>query len=505
MSSIQASRIFSRIKCTGPLLIYFIFHSYYSYSQEPIKIQNKPLTQTMAYLPGEQMLKQFHINLQTSVDSGTFGDSLIIKKRFWRAAGELMLVQLVPFCYNKYVRDAEFANISWESIGYNLKFSNWEWDDNSFTTNQFAHPYHGNLYFSAFRTNGYSFWQSVPAAWAGSYMWEVAGETHPPAPNDLINTSLGGISLGEMTYRFSNLIVNNRQVGFKRQMNEVLAFLVNPLNGLNRIIDGRWGRVMPNLPDRVPAFLNGNLDVGYRRFSHNKNDVFTKGDNEFYIRAGIQYGDPFDDLDKPFSNFSLNGELGASDSATLNNVQVNGFLFGNETRSDDKARSVFCVTMNYDYIRNNVIQYGGQSFNVKLMKDWIKKNNSNIFGEAGVVLVALGSVPDDYLSYGEGRNYDFGPGAGLLAGTKLNIHDKFWFSINYKGVWFTTMNGNDADFFLHVLTSELRYYFTNSFSATAQLGYFEQDSYYADYENVYHEYPFGRIGIGYTIGEKLRH
>src|SRR3954462_12090291 len=184
-------------------------------------------------------------------------DTFTMKKKFWRSSGLLMLTQLIPWSYNFFIRDAEFAKVTFESIGHNLKFSSWQWDDNNFKTNQFAHPYHGSMYFSAFRTNRYSFWQAAPAAFAGSFMWETCGETHPPAQNDFINTSLGGISIGEMSYRFSNLIVNNRQMGFRRQVNEVLAFLVNPMNGLNRIIDGRWGRVMGNPADRVPSMLYG--------------------------------------------------------------------------------------------------------------------------------------------------------------------------------------------------------------------------------------------------------
>ena len=98
-------------------------------------------------------------------------DTFEVKKKFWRSSAELVLVELVPWAYNYYVRDAEFAHITWESIGHNLKFKNWEWDDNNFKTNQFAHPYHGSLYFSSFRSNGYNFWQSAPAAFAGSFLW----------------------------------------------------------------------------------------------------------------------------------------------------------------------------------------------------------------------------------------------------------------------------------------------------------------------------------------------
>ncbi len=445
----------------------------------------------------ESRINEENLFLQNSND-----DTLYIKKRFWRAAGELMIAQVIPWSYNYFVRDAEFARITWESIWYNMHFKNWVWDDNTFQTNQFAHPYHGSLYYSAFRTNGYSFWESVPAAFAGSYIWEVAGETHPASPNDLLNTSLGGISLGEMTYRFSNLIVNNKQTGFKRQANEVLAFLVNPMNGLNRIIDGRWGRVMANPKDRVPAFLSGTVDAGYRRYSNEIEDVFTKGENEFYVRANIQYGNPFEDFEKPFSNFSLTGELGASDSATLNNVQVVGGLYSNVLKDNEKVNKLMTVTMNYDYIKNTSIQFGGQSFSLKIMSDHKRENNSHIYIEAGIIGVVIAAVPDDYLSYGEGRNYDFGSGGGVLLGTKINLKDKFWVGLNYKGIWFHTINGNPSDFFINTLVGDLRYFLTEQFSLTTQAGYIVQNSNYEDFDDTVKKYPYGRIGVGYTLGSK---
>ncbi|RAV55074.1 DUF3943 domain-containing protein [Mucilaginibacter gossypii] len=86
--------------------------------------------------------------------------------------------------------------------------------------------FHGSLYFSAFRANGYTFWQSVPPTLFGSYIWEAAAEKQYPSPNDFINTCFGGIALGEMTYRLSNQIVNNHTRGFKRQFSEILALMV---------------------------------------------------------------------------------------------------------------------------------------------------------------------------------------------------------------------------------------------------------------------------------------
>src|SRR5204862_1679458 len=69
--------------------------------------QSTPLT---AYAPASPFSSAFI----SSVDSAErLTDTLVIKKRFWRAAGELMLAQVIPWAYNYYVRDAEFAHISW--------------------------------------------------------------------------------------------------------------------------------------------------------------------------------------------------------------------------------------------------------------------------------------------------------------------------------------------------------------------------------------------------------
>jgi len=116
------------------------------------------------------------------------------KKRFWCAASKWALAQAIPWSINRYIRKADFAKISISSIHHNLKTNNWEWDDNKFLNNQFSHPYQGSLYFNSFRSNGFNFWESVPAVLMGSLFWEAICETHVPAPNDIINTTLGGIA-----------------------------------------------------------------------------------------------------------------------------------------------------------------------------------------------------------------------------------------------------------------------------------------------------------------------
>ena len=91
-----------------------------------------------------------------------------------RAVGELFLVQLIPWTFNAVVRDKEWAHVNLQSWEENLE-NPWEWDNDHFFTNQFGHPYHGSLYFNTGRSNGYSFWGSVPWSYVGSATWELFG------------------------------------------------------------------------------------------------------------------------------------------------------------------------------------------------------------------------------------------------------------------------------------------------------------------------------------------
>ena len=89
----------------------------------------------------------------------------------------------------------------------------WVWDLDDFLVNQVGHPYQGNNYFNAGRSNGLSFYESAAVTAFGSGTWEYFGETNKPSLNDFINTTLGGIALGEMFHRAGWLVRNTRATG----------------------------------------------------------------------------------------------------------------------------------------------------------------------------------------------------------------------------------------------------------------------------------------------------
>lgn len=420
-----------------------------------------------------------------------------VKKRFWRAGGELMLAQVIPWSVNYFIRKADFAKISFSSIAYNLNLANWEWDDNKFTTNQFAHPYQGHLYFSAFRSNGYSFWQSVPAAFAGSFMWEVAGETHPGAPNDFINTSLGGISLGEMTYRVSNLIVDERKRGFPRTMQEIAAFIINPMNGFNRLLDGKWKKTStkPN-PLRDGITTRGLLDMGIRQYSERSGDLLKRGKNEWYAGLRFAYGDPLKNYRKPFDNFYLQLEMGGDDSAHMNIIRVAGSLSGWKIGETEKAQHNGQITLNYDFYRNSAFFFSGQSVNFNVVSGIQVGRKDHLFSQVGAGVIILAAVPDEYLYYGEGRNYDYGTGVSLLVNERLRLFDRLVLGFNYRGALVWTINGNKSGFHLHAVTSEVRYNFLKNLSAGIEWGHFILKGNYADKPDVQHNWPYLKASVG---------
>ena len=174
-----------------------------------------------------------------------FADStmaLPVKKRYWQAAAEATAINVGVQLFDRYALKSDFAQTTLRTLKRNFT-DGMVWDNDFFITNLFAHPYHGNLYFNAARTNGLTFWESAPYALGGSLMWEFLGETEPPAINDVIATSMGGMAIGEMTHRLSRTVLDDRDRGFRRFLREAVATIANPIQGLHRIISGDAWRV----------------------------------------------------------------------------------------------------------------------------------------------------------------------------------------------------------------------------------------------------------------------
>jgi hypothetical protein len=78
--------------------------------------------------------------------------------------------------YNEYIREGGFTHVAPRTFWQNLS-DGFFFDDNHFSNNLFGHPYHGSLYFNSARSNGLNYWEAMPFALMGSFLWECCGES----------------------------------------------------------------------------------------------------------------------------------------------------------------------------------------------------------------------------------------------------------------------------------------------------------------------------------------
>lgn len=281
----------------------------------------------------------------------TFTDPRLQKKHPWRAAAETFGMNVGVWAFDRYVMNEDFAKISIGSIRRNIKHG-FVWDNDQFSTNLFAHPYHGNLYFNAARSNGLTFWESAPYAFAGSLMWEIAAEVEPPAINDLMATTLGGIALGEVTHRMSSLVLDDSKRGFSRFTREFLGTLICPMRGLNRMITGEMWKVKRSHYkyhdyDRIPVHFS--IGAG-DRYLADDNYLF-RGEHNPYLEFRVQYGDAFDKVnDGPYDYFTARATFGLSGNQPLiSQINLMGKLWGVPLKTTTGMEMMFGIFQHFNY------------------------------------------------------------------------------------------------------------------------------------------------------------
>ena len=144
----------------------------------------------------------------------------------------------------------------------------WVVDNDSFGVNQLRHPYQGSIYQGLARSSGLNFWESSVYTFAGSFLWEIGGETTPPSINDQIASGIAGNFLGEPLFRMASLLLEEGKPGFWRELG---AALISPPNGFQ---PPRLRRTVfqPVFPSYDPAIF-WRVRLGLTR------NVYTSGGN----------------------------------------------------------------------------------------------------------------------------------------------------------------------------------------------------------------------------------
>jgi hypothetical protein len=151
---------------------------------------------------------------------------------------------------------------------YNVRHPQWDSDD--FYINYILHPYWGATYYVRSRERGFdqrsSFWYS--AGMSAAYEFGAEALFEEVSIQDLIVTPVGGWLLGEYFMGVRNRIEARHDSSTKMPFQDRLVLtLTDPLGGMNRVVDGWFGRgedliVVPYRHPSSRSFGPGYISMG---------------------------------------------------------------------------------------------------------------------------------------------------------------------------------------------------------------------------------------------------
>ena len=309
-------------------------------------------------------------------------------------------------------RDPAAYEVSPASIRRNLR-GTWVIDDDPFAINQFLHPYQGAMYHNMARSSGLGYWQSAAYTFAGSALWEIAGETTPPSKNDQIASGIAGSFLGEPLFLTSRLLLGRRDdgPGFWRALSAAIA---SPPAGVNRLMFGdRFDATAPEgigaSDMRVQFGMTSDVTAGLASLSNTSMETASIGasvDYGFPGKAGYTYARPFD---------YFRVEVMAS-SLDLEHLSTRGLLGGRRYGGTDGNHGVVGVYGSYDYFAPDGFRVSSTavSFGTTLQTKTLAAMTLQTTGLLGAGYTATRSIDGN-----DGRTYHYGLAPQALASVRL--------------------------------------------------------------------------------------
>jgi hypothetical protein len=402
------------------------------------------------------------------------------------------------------------ARISPKSWWANME-QGWVWDLDDFTVNQIGHPYQGNNYFNTGRGNGLSFYESAAVTAFGSATWEYFGETNFPSLNDFINTTLGGIALGEMFHRAAWLVRDTHATGRGRLWREIGATAIDPVGGANRFLTGDAGRVADKPADLIPSHLATVLSAGVL-WRGDESSAFEATGEPFLEMDGI-YGRPFEGRSRtPYEAFGVRMRLGGG--AAVSEAKVRGQLLGQPLNG---GRLHLGIVQSYDYQVNDAYSTGSQSFeaNLAIARQLSPGIRMRLAGWGGLtVLGAVDSLPlgvtdvpeeEPESSAGQGvsegpRYYDYGPGANFGGSATFSRNGRTFAVLFYEGRQLYSLDGVRANHFLQRGRLDLLLPLRGGFGFGGSAEYFDRRTYFQDAERTVKKLHFPQLRAYFTWG-----
>jgi hypothetical protein len=312
--------------------------------------------------------------------------------------------------------DPATFQVTGKSIRHNLR-GPWVVDDDPFQVNQVGHPYQGAMYHGIARSNGLGYWPSMAYTFAGSALWEIAGETTQPSSNDQIASGIAGSFLGEPLFRISRLLLDRSDdgPGVWRAFGAILA---SPPTGLNHFLVGTPAGSAG--PDAVPS-ADIRVQIGATAIPSRSPSGYSLAVDQPRMALSMDYGYPGNPgyrHERPFDYFRIESSVS---SEGLEQVSTRGLLAGDDYGSGRLA-GIWGLYGTYDYFAPADFRFGstaaslGTTLQAPLTESLVLQTTGLVGG--GYVAAFSDDQSDDF-------NYGLAPQAlanlRLIAGRRAAV------------------------------------------------------------------------------------
>ncbi len=361
-------------------------------------------------------------------------------RSFWVPAVEIPTFQLLLNRFDRYAVDPSSYPSPISNFKTNLHRS-WVIDNDKFSTNQFLHPYQGSIYQGLARSAGLDFWQASAYTFAGSLLWEEAGENTAPSINDQIATGIGGNFFGEPLFRLASLLLEGGDQGEPTWWQELGAAIISPPTAFNRLVYGK--RFAPVFPSYDPAVftridLSGNIRTQYKSNVNVNADPSAPPTAQTLKRgtgiatAAVGYGlpgKPGYTYDRPFDYFNLEATFDTANA--VESVFSRGLLYGKDYEAGPNYRGVWGVYGIYDYSAPNIFRVSNTAGAFGTTAQWWMAQSVALQGTAlagvgyagGGVIHGAGVTRPGPLGEGQ-RNYHYGIAPESVLALRLLFGDR---------------------------------------------------------------------------------
>ena len=379
---------------------------------------------------------------------------------FWVPALEVPAYEVLLNRFDHYEEDAATYPDMWTNFRVNQHRS-WVIDNDKFSTNQFLHPYSGAVYQGLARSAGLDFWQASAYTFAGSLLWEEAGENTAPSYNDQVATGIGGNFLGEPLFRLASLLLEGSGDGTPRWWRELGAAALSPSTGFNRLVYGK--RFDPIFPSYNPAVftridLSGNLSTHYQSNINVNADptapptpqTLKRGSGVASIAVGYGLpGKPDYEYERPFDYFDF--EVTLDTASGVESVFSRGLLVGQSYEAGETYRGVWGLYGLYDYSAPNIFRVSNTAGAFGTTGQWWLGRQVALQGTAlagvgyaggGVIRGAGVTAPSPN---GEGlRNYHYGLAPESILALKLIFGDRAALDTTARGYYISRIAASES-------------------------------------------------------------